>query len=108
MEKVEKHWVPPEVKEIKVKDLVQAIRGAIQGNPKKALDILKGLDKPEWYPHIIRLYTSTHHLITPVKIGETWSSLEIRVTEAEPVVDYSDEPFLRHEAEDTEAFFDGS
>ena len=86
------NWTPPKFTEIRVADLVKAMQGALEGHKEDLKDICRGINRPEWYSHIIRLYTPEHHLITPVKIGDTWSSLEIRVTEAEPVEDYSDEP----------------
>ena len=72
-------WVPPKTEEITVKDLVIAIRLAVkEDSPVRLLDICKGIDRSEWYSSHLVLRTPGHLLITPVKMGDHWSSLQMR------------------------------
>ncbi len=73
-------WVPPESKYITVKDLVIAIRLAVKDDSSEMLlDICKGLDHKEWYSSNLVVKTPQGPVITPVKIGDHWTSLSFRV-----------------------------
>ncbi len=71
-------WVPPTFEEITVSQLVEAIISAETGNLKPLKDISKGINKPEWYSSHLVFRTPNHFLITPVKVGGKWTSLEIQ------------------------------
>ena len=69
---------PPEhiPESIKVRELVGVMKRALRGETYESTVLLRGLDNPAWYSSEIVLRTPGHLLITPVRIGDKWTSLQ--------------------------------
>ena len=72
-------WEVPEETYITVSLLLEAIDKTMDmSDPSILADIRKGLDNQGWHSSHLVLRTPGHLLITPVKIGDHWSSLQMR------------------------------